>query len=145
MKYPTITGWTILLTLGLLPTAGLAAEQEEPADQVRQSAAAADENAAAPDENAVAPDENAEASDTLIMAMLAVSNSRQGLQQNTDMRKIAAYAAMLGVPTALAGIYGMNFDHMPELHWAWGYPMVLGLMGLALVLMYRAFKRSGWL
>jgi magnesium transporter len=89
--------------------------------------------------------ENAEASDTLIMAMLAVSNSRQGLQQNTDMRKIAAYAAMLGVPTALAGIYGMNFDHMPELHWVWGYPLVLGLMGLALVLMYRAFKRSGWL
>jgi magnesium transporter len=86
-----------------------------------------------------------ETSDTLLMAILEVSNSRQGLQQNTDMRKIAAYAAMLGVPTAIAGIYGMNFEHMPELRQAWGYPVVLAVMALSLLLMYRAFKRSGWL
>lgn len=86
-----------------------------------------------------------ETSDNLLMAILAVSNSRQGLQQNTDMRKIAAYAAMLGVPTAIAGIYGMNFDHMPELHWVGGYPVVLAVMAVSLLLMYRAFKRSGWL
>jgi len=86
-----------------------------------------------------------ETSDTLLMAILAVSNSRQGLQQNTDMRKIAAYAAMLGVPTAIAGIYGMNFEHMPELKQVWGYPVVLGIMAVSLLLMFRAFKRSGWL
>jgi magnesium transporter len=89
--------------------------------------------------------DNTEASDSLLMAILAVSNSRQGLQQNTDMRKIAAYAAMLAVPTAIAGIYGMNFRHMPELGWVYGYPAVLGVMALSLVAMYRAFKRSGWL
>jgi magnesium transporter len=89
--------------------------------------------------------DNIEGSESLLMTMLQASNSRQSLQQNTDMRKIAAYAAMLGVPTAIAGIYGMNFDHMPELDEPWGYPAVLLLMALALLLMFRAFKRSGWL
>lgn len=83
--------------------------------------------------------------DSLLMSMLAVTNARQSLQQNTDMRKIAAYAAMLAVPTAIAGIYGMNFAHMPELDWAYGYPVVLGIMATAMVVMFRAFKRSGWL
>ena len=84
-----------------------------------------------------------------VMALSAGSNvdllARQGLQQNTDMRKMAAYAALLAVPTALAGIYGMNFEYMPELSWRYGYPMVLLVMGTILTLMYRAFKRSKWL
>ncbi len=89
--------------------------------------------------------DNVESHETLLISMLQASNSRQSLQQNTDMRKIAAYAAMLAVPTAIAGIYGMNFENMPELGYRYGYPAVLGIMALSLVLMYRAFKRSNWL
>lgn len=83
--------------------------------------------------------------ESLLMSMLEASNARQSLQQNTDMRKIAAYAAMLAVPTAIAGIYGMNFDFMPELDEVWGYPFALILMVLGVVIVWRAFKRSGWL
>jgi magnesium transporter len=86
-----------------------------------------------------------ESYESLLMTMLQASNARQGLQQNTDMRKMAAYAALLAVPTALAGIYGMNFEHMPELSWRFGYPAVLVVMATILTLMFRAFKRSGWL
>jgi magnesium transporter len=62
-----------------------------------------------------------------------------------DMRKISAWAAIIAVPTAIAGIYGMNFDNMPELHWTFGYPMVLGVMATICLLLYRGFKKSGWL
>lgn len=86
-----------------------------------------------------------ESHESLLMTMLQASNARQGLQQNTDMRKMAAYAAMLAVPTAIAGIYGMNFRHMPELSWRFGYPGVLLVMATAVGLMFRAFKRSKWL
>jgi magnesium transporter len=47
--------------------------------------------------------------------------------------------------TAIAGVYGMNFDHLPELHWLYGYPLVVGVMVLGAVILYRAFRRSGWL
>ncbi len=83
--------------------------------------------------------------DNLLMTMLQASNARQQLQQNTDMRRIAAYAALLALPTAIAGIYGMNFRHMPELDSRWGYPGVMLLMVLVMLVMYRAFKRSRWL
>jgi magnesium transporter len=86
-----------------------------------------------------------ESYESLLVTILQASNARQGLQQNTDMRKMAAYAALLAVPTALAGIYGMNFEHMPELSWRYGYFMVLLVMATILSLMYRAFKRSRWL
>ena len=69
----------------------------------------------------------------------------QDLQQNRDMRKISAWVAIAAVPTALAAIYGMNFDSMPELHQPWGYPAVLVVMASACILLFRAFKRSGWL
>ena len=85
------------------------------------------------------------AADSLLMSLLSASHSRQALQQNIDMRKMAAYAAMLAVPTAIAGIYGMNFDVMPELHWVYGYQAVLLVMALSLFFIWRAFKRSGWL
>jgi magnesium transporter len=61
------------------------------------------------------------------------------------MRKISAWVAIIAVPTAIAGIYGMNFRNMPELHWKYGYPLALGLMAVICVSLYRAFKRSGWL
>jgi magnesium transporter len=89
--------------------------------------------------------DHVESYESLLMTMLQASNARQGLRQNTDMRKMAAYAALLAVPTALAGIYGMNFENMPELSWRYGYPAVLLVMAGILTLMVRAFKRSGWL
>lgn len=89
--------------------------------------------------------DNVESYENLLMTMLQASNARQGLQQNTDMRKMAAYAALLALPTAVAGIYGMNFEYMPELSTRWGYPAVLTVMAIGLLLIYRAFKRSGWL
>jgi len=89
--------------------------------------------------------ESVETIDSLLLTMLMASTALQDLQQNKDMRKISAYAAMGVVPTVIAGIYGMNFSHMPELDWEFGYPLALGLMGLVVLLLYRAFKKSGWL
>ncbi len=86
-----------------------------------------------------------DAYDTALMTMLMASTARQDLQQNRDMRKIAAWAAIIAVPTAIAGIYGMNFDDMPELHWSFGYPLVLAVMAGICLILYRAFKRSDWI
>jgi magnesium transporter len=61
------------------------------------------------------------------------------------MRKISAWVAILAVPTMVAGIYGMNFRHMPELEWEFGYPVVLVFIAVACLLLYRRFKRVGWL
>jgi magnesium transporter len=83
--------------------------------------------------------------DSTLMTMLMASTARQDLLQNMDMRKISAWAAIIAVPTAIAGIYGMNFDNMPELHWTFGYPLVLGVMATICLLLYRGFKKSGWL
>ena len=71
--------------------------------------------------------------------------SRIGVQQNDDMRRMSAWAAIFAVITVLAGIYGMNFVNMPELRWSFGYPaVVLVMLGLSIWL-YRKFKKSGWL
>lgn len=86
-----------------------------------------------------------EAADNLLMTMLMASTALQDLQQNRDMRKISAWVAIAAVPTAMAGIYGMNFEDMPELHWSLGYPAVLALMATTCILLYRGFRRSGWL
>ena len=67
------------------------------------------------------------------------------MRQNEDMRRISAWVAIAAVPTMIAGIYGMNFDHMPELRSAWGYPIVIGLMATVCFLLYRSFRRRGWL
>lgn len=83
--------------------------------------------------------------DSTLMTMLMAATARQDLQQNGDMRKISAWAAIIAVPTCIAGIYGMNFDDMPELHWAYGYPTVLAIMGTLCFVLYRGFKKSGWL
>jgi len=86
-----------------------------------------------------------EANDNLLLSMLMASTSLQDLQQNKDMRKISAWVAIAAVPTMIAGLYGMNFDNMPELHWEYGYYVVLGVLGLISFGLYRAFKKSGWL
>jgi magnesium transporter len=81
----------------------------------------------------------------LLNSVLSANLTRVSVRQNEDMRRISAWVAILAVPTAVAGIYGMNFEHMPELEWRYGYPLVLGGMFLICLLLYRAFKRSGWL
>ncbi len=86
-----------------------------------------------------------EATDSLLMTMLMASTSLQDLQQNADARKISAWVAIAAVPTVAGGIYGMNFDNMPELKWAWGYPAVLTIIGITCLLLYRGFKKNGWL
>ena len=83
--------------------------------------------------------------DNLLTTLLSASTQRLDLQQNSDMRKISAWVAIAAVPTMIAGVYGMNFENMPELHWKYGYFMIVGLMLTACGLMFRAFKRSGWL
>lgn len=67
------------------------------------------------------------------------------VQQNEVMKRLAGYAAMLAVPTAIAGIYGMNFDHMPELHWKYGYGFALLLMVSASGYLFYRFRKAGWL
>ncbi|MBI1376129.1 MAG: magnesium transporter CorA [Frankiales bacterium] len=83
--------------------------------------------------------------DALLGTVLEASRSRQAVQQNDDMRKISAWVAIAAVPTMIAGIEGMNFKFMPELDQPWGYPVTLALMLVICLLLYRAFKRSGWL
>ena len=78
---------------------------------------------------------------TLIDAALA----KITLRQNTDMRKISAYVAIISVPTMIAGIYGMNFDYMPELGWSYGYPMVLLVIMISCLTLFRVFRRNQWL
>jgi magnesium transporter len=86
-----------------------------------------------------------ESYDALLSDVLSTHLSQIAVQQNSDMRKISAWAAMITVPTLVAGIYGMNFDHMPELHWTLGYPLALLLMVVVVLALHRTFKRSGWL
>ena len=66
-------------------------------------------------------------------------------EQNTTMRRLAAWAAILAVPTAIAGIYGMNFEHMPELKWEAGYYVVLGVIATVCIGLYAVFRRYKWL
>ncbi|MER5772057.1 magnesium and cobalt transport protein CorA [Streptomyces sp. NPDC001985] len=89
--------------------------------------------------------EQVDALDRLLSDILAAHLAQQGVRQNDDMRKISAWAAMAAVPTMVAGIYGMNFEHMPELRWVGGYPAVLVVMVGAVYGLFRLFKRRGWL
>ncbi len=83
--------------------------------------------------------------DSLLQSALQAEIAQVQLQQNEDMRKITAYVALASVPTMVAGIYGMNFDTMPELRWKFGYPIVLSGLAIVTVFLYRKFKKSGWL
>jgi magnesium transporter len=83
--------------------------------------------------------------DRLLSDILSAYLAQMGVRQNDDMRKISAWAAMFAIPTMIAGIYGMNFQYMPELHQRWGYPAVLLVMAGVCVGLYRFFRRRGWL
>jgi magnesium transporter len=79
------------------------------------------------------------------LIQLQVRQAEAARKQGDDVRKISAWAAIIAIPTLVSGIYGMNFDHMPELHKVWGYPAALGLMALICLAVYLRLKRSGWL
>ncbi|WEH19187.1 magnesium/cobalt transporter CorA [Streptomyces sp. VNUA24] len=89
--------------------------------------------------------ESVEGLDRLVSDILSAHLAQMSVRQNDDMRKISAWAAMAAIPTMAAGVYGMNFEHMPELHWGWSYPALMALMVVAEVLVFRLFKRRGWL
>ncbi len=81
----------------------------------------------------------------LLTSALEANLSLIAVRQNDVMKQLAAWAAILGVPTAIAGIYGMNFDSIPELHWAWGYEFAIAGMATACGVLYWRFKKAGWL
>jgi magnesium transporter len=89
--------------------------------------------------------ENVDGLDALLSTAFEAYNARIQVQQNEDMRKISAWVAIAGLCTLIAGVYGMNFEDMPELGWDLGYPFALVLMVGSSVFLYRLFKRSGWL
>jgi magnesium transporter len=64
---------------------------------------------------------------------------------NVVMKQVTSWAAIILIPTLIAGIYGMNFEHMPELSWKVGYPMALGVMAVAAFVLYRVFRKRDWL
>jgi magnesium transporter len=81
----------------------------------------------------------------LLTSILEANLTQVSVRQNEQMRVISAWAAILAVPTLIAGIYGMNFKNMPELHWRYGYPMALLLMLTICFALYRYFRRIEWL
>ena len=89
--------------------------------------------------------ESIDAIEHLLDNALNAHLAQLSVQQNADMRKLTAGATLFAVPTAVAGIYGMNFEHMPELGWTLGYPLVLVFIAVTCAYIYTRFKRSGWL
>ena len=83
--------------------------------------------------------------DEVLSSILQAGLARASVADNEDMRKISGWVAIVVVPTLVAGIYGMNFDNMPELHWKYGYFIVLGVMLLIMISLYLGFKRNKWL
>ncbi|MHB9862602.1 magnesium and cobalt transport protein CorA [Streptomyces sp. YIM S03343] len=83
--------------------------------------------------------------DELLNSILQAHLAQVTVAQNEDMRKITAWAAVIAVPTMVCGLYGMNFDHMPELHWRFGYPLVIAAISVGCLALYRGFRRNGWL
>jgi magnesium transporter len=81
----------------------------------------------------------------MVVTAVSVNLSLTAVQENETTKRLAAYAALIAVPTMIAGIYGMNFQHMPELKWAYGYPVTVAVMVLIDVYLYYRFRKAGWL
>jgi len=81
----------------------------------------------------------------MLTTAVSVNLSLIQLGENETTKRLAAYAALVAVPTMIGGVYGMNFEHMPELKWVWGYPVSIALMvGIDIYLFYR-FRKAKWL
>ncbi|SDE40139.1 magnesium transporter [Rhodococcus tukisamuensis] len=83
--------------------------------------------------------------DEVLSTLVDAALAKIAVQQNTDMRKISAWVAIAAVPTMFAGVYGMNFEHMPELQWTFGYPLVLGIIAAICTALFVTFRRNDWL
>jgi magnesium transporter len=83
--------------------------------------------------------------DEMLNSLIQAALARVGMQQNSDMRKISAWAGIIAVPTMIAGIYGMNFEFMPELKWHWSYPIVVAVMATSCLVLYFSFRKVNWL
>lgn len=81
----------------------------------------------------------------LLTSILEANLTQVGVRQNEDVRKISAWVAIVAVPTMIAGIYGMNFQNMPELHFRYGYFVVLALIVAICLWLYDRFRKTGWL
>lgn len=81
----------------------------------------------------------------VLTSVFEFSNLMEQQRTGVITRQLASWAAILAVPTAIAGIYGMNFDHMPELHMRYGYPVVLVAILVMCIMLYRRFRKTGWL
>jgi magnesium transporter len=80
-----------------------------------------------------------------VVTVMQVNLSLVTIDESETTKRLAAWAGIFAVATAFAGIWGMNFEHMPELKWLWGYPAALATIAIACTLVYRRFKRVGWL
>ena len=80
-----------------------------------------------------------------VTTAISVNLSLITLQENETTRRIAAYAALVAVPTMIAGVYGMNFKHMPELSWEFGYPLVISIMAILDSVLFYNLRKAGWL
>lgn len=89
--------------------------------------------------------EQVESYDELLNPILQAHMTQVTVADNQDMRKISAWGAIAMVPTAIAGVYGMNFDYMPELQWKYGYALIVGVIFTICISLYRGFRRNGWL
>ena len=81
----------------------------------------------------------------MVTTALSVNLSLITVQENETTKRLAACAALVAVPTLIAGIYGMNFKHMPELDWQFGYPLAIGIMAVIDIYLFFRFRKSGWL
>jgi magnesium transporter len=81
----------------------------------------------------------------MLTTAISVNLSLITVHENETMKRLAAYAALLAIPTMIAGIYGMNFEVMPELKWAYGYPATMALIFAADMYLFYRFRKSGWL
>jgi magnesium transporter len=81
----------------------------------------------------------------MAVTAISVNLSLTAVQENETTKRLAAYAALVAVPTMIAGIYGMNFEHMPELHWLLGYPVALVVMVAIDVYLFLRFRKARWL
>jgi magnesium transporter len=90
-------------------------------------------------------DEQVNSQRELLTSALEANLALVSVRQNDVIKEISSWAAIITVPTFIASVYGMNFEHMPELRWRFGYPLALVTMAVAVFFLYRFFKRVGWL
>jgi magnesium transporter len=96
-------------------------------------------------DHAVRVKESCDTMGEMLSAAMSVNMAMVSVGQNEAVKRLAGWAAIIAIPTLIASIYGMNFEHMPELHWLFGYPLTLGMMGGVAAWLYWRLRRANWL